>query len=76
MIIIDKIYTERWKAELELGILRQTTIAGCDCLAKAAESLGLKPQDMYEVIEVGERQWKINATAAHLAATQKFYKIV
>jgi hypothetical protein len=75
MIIVDKIYTAKWCAENDCRHIAET-IKESYWLAMTAESLGLKPKDMYKVIKVGDRKWKINATPEHLAATQKFYKIV
>ena len=75
MIITNEVYKLKVYAEDALGDLVETIKGSC-WLMMTAKSLGLKPEDMYEVIKVGDRKWKINATPEHLAATQKFYKIV
>ena len=74
MIITDKIYTSRWGAENDLRDIVET-IKSTGWFSKTAKSLGLKPNKMYEIVKVGARFWRINATPEHLAATQKFYKI-
>jgi len=51
-------------------------IKGCPWLLQTAKNLEISPDEMYEIVKVGDRKWKINATSEHLAATQKFYKIV
>lgn len=74
MIITKEVYKTRRQAEDDYASLIRTII-GCDWLCQTARHLGIPPYEMYEVIKVGDRQWRINATPEHLAATQKFYKI-
>ena len=75
MIITDKIYTSKWEAEDEYASLIRAII-NCHWLLQTSRHLEILPCDMYEVVKVGNRKWKINATPEHLAATQKYYKIV
>ena len=75
MIITNKIYTTKWQAEDDYFSLIRTII-GCDWLCQTARHLKIPIHEMYEVVKIGDRQWKIKATPEHLAATQKFYKIV
>ena len=75
MIITDKIYATKWEAEDHYWSLIMA-IKGCSWLLQTAKNLEISPDEMYEIVKVGDRKWKINATPEHLAATQKFYKIV
>jgi hypothetical protein len=75
MIITDKIYTARQQVELDLEHLTRT-ITNSVWLSDMAKSFKISPWKMYEIVQVGESYWRINATPEHLAATQKFYKIV
>ena len=75
MIITNEIYTRKWEAEADCERLIRT-IASCYWMLETSRHLEILPCDMYEVVKVGNRKWKINATPEHLAATQKYYKIV
>jgi len=75
MIITTEIYTTKWQAEDDYASLIRTIIS-CDWLCQTAKHLGIPVHGMYEIVKVGDRKWKINLTPEHLAATQKFYKIV
>ncbi len=74
MIITTKVYATKWQAEDDCDSLIRT-ILRCDWLCQTAKHLGISVHGMYEVIKVGDRKWRINATPEHLAATQKYYKI-
>jgi len=75
MIITNEVYGTKWQAEHYYWSLIMA-IKGCPWLLQTAKNLEISPDEMYEIVKVGDRKWKINATSEHLAATQKFYKIV
>ena len=74
MIITNEVYTSKWEAEDEYASLIRAII-NCHWLLQTAKYLNISPYNMYDIIKVGDRKWKIKATPEHLAATQKFYKI-
>ena len=75
MIITNEVYKTKWQAETDYNNL-MLTIGNCNWLLQTARHLGILPHKMYEIVKMENGKWKINATREHLAATQKFYKIV
>jgi len=76
---IERMYTEtifpvKWRVGFAYERLIRT-IKSDDWLLKKSKVLKLSPKKMYEVVKVGDRKWRINATPGHLAAIQKYYKI-
>jgi len=70
---IERMYTEtsfpaKWRVDFAYKSLMRT-IKSDDWLLKKSKALKLSPQKMYEVVRVGARKWKINATSEYLAAT-------
>jgi hypothetical protein len=75
MIITNEVYKTKWQAEEDYHRIVRTIIS-CNWLSQTAKYLNICPYDMYDIVKTDDRKWKINATPEHLAATQKFYKIV
>jgi hypothetical protein len=74
MIITTEIYTGKWQAKIAYEHLTNT-IKNSVWLSETAKHLNISPYNMYEIVKMKNRKWKINATPEHLAATQAFYKI-
>ena len=75
MIITNEVYATKWQAETDYDHLISTLVK-CHWLSETARHLNISPYHMYEVVKIKNGKWKIKATREHLAATQKFYKIV